>query len=105
MLTLLLGICYLGGVCELDAEECKRNYAKESHDYVLAADAYDACDADLHLSPLPDAPALALLPAPAWRALWAAVVTGSGSEGETWPVPAAPPPRPRLYLRYAVLQV
>ncbi|WP_125921548.1 hypothetical protein [Hymenobacter lapidarius] len=29
MLTLLLGSFYQGGVCELDAAECRQNYAKE----------------------------------------------------------------------------
>ena len=67
LLDLLLGIFCLGGACELDAKECKQNYGKESHDYVLAA-AVDAHDAALHLAPLPDAPAHARL----------AVALGSG---------------------------
>ena len=62
LLDLLLGIFCLGGACELDAKECKQNYGKESHDYVLAA-AVDAHDAALHLASLPDAPAQTL-PAP-----------------------------------------
>lgn len=102
LLALLFGILYPGGACELDAKECKQNYGKESHDYVLAA-AADAHDAALHLAPLPDVPAL--LPAPAWRALWAAVVGGGHLEGETRPVPTGPLPRSRRYLRHVVLQV
>ena len=60
LLALLLGIFYLGGACELDAKECKQNYGKDSHDYVLAA-VVDVHDAALHLAPLPDAPAHARL--------------------------------------------
>ena len=52
LLALLLGIFYPGGACELDAKECKQNYGKDSHDYVLAA-AADAHDAALHLAPMP----------------------------------------------------
>ena len=102
LLALLLGILYPGGACELDGKECKQNYGKESHDYVLAA-AADAHDAALHLAPLSDAPTL--LPGPAWRALWAAVVGKRHLEGETRSVPAGSPPRPRRYLRYVVLQI
>ena len=102
LLTLLLGIFYSGGAFEPDAKDYKQNYGKESHNYVLSA-AFDAHDAALHLALLPDAPAL--LPGPAWRALWAAVVGGRYLEGETRPVPAGSPPRPRRYLRHVVLQV
>ena len=34
LLLLLLGSFYLGSVCELDAAECRQNYAKETHEYV-----------------------------------------------------------------------
>ena len=75
LLTLLLGICYPGGACELDAKECKQNYGKEGHNYVLSA-APDAHDAALRLDFL----------------LGASVL-----------LPAGPPPR--RYLRHTVLQV
>lgn len=48
LLTLLLSICYPGGARELDAKECKQNYGKEFHNYVLSA-APDAHDAALRL--------------------------------------------------------
>jgi len=101
LLTLLLGLCYLGGVCELDAQECKRNYGNESHDYVLAAKS-----ADLHApAPQPDGPAPALPPAPMWRTLRAVVQVAGWAARQTPAVPEGPPPRPRRYLRLAVLQV
>ncbi len=101
LLTLLLGMCYLGGVCELDAKECKQNYAKESHDYLLAADAHDGT---IHVAPQPAAPDALLWPVPAWQTLWAVVFA---MEAANNPAPSreGPPPRPRLYLRHSVLQV
>lgn len=99
LLTLLLGLCYLGGVCELDAKECQRNYGKENHDYVLAAKG-----ADLHApAPQPDAPALP--PVPAWWTMRAVVRAAAWVARQTPAVPEGPPPRPRRYLRLAVLRV
>ena len=99
LLTLLLGSFYLGSVCELDAEECKQNYAKECHAYVAAR-------------PEVNVPAAAGQPAtpaagPAalrWRARWAAAFPATPAD-RAWPRVESPPPRPRRYLWCAVLQV
>ncbi|MEJ7660180.1 MAG: hypothetical protein WKG07_11435 [Hymenobacter sp.] len=57
----LLGLLYLGGVCELDAAEARQNFAHESHEYVTAASTVDV--------PAPasrsDAPAVVLVAGPA----------------------------------------
>lgn len=33
-LILLIGFCYLNSVFELDSNECKQNYGKETHSYL-----------------------------------------------------------------------
>lgn len=99
LLTLLLGSLYLGSVCELDAEECKQNFAKECHAYLAAR-------------PEVDVPAAAAQPAaPAtvaairrWRQVWA-LGYGAAPADRTWPRPESPPPQSRRYLWCAVLQV
>ena len=101
LLLVLLGSIYLGSVCELDAAECRQNYAKESHEHVAACSDVDvsapAAQPDEVPARLPGqwvAPA----PRPAFRSL-------AGSPA-SWPrVANPPPPVRRLYLRYAVLQV
>lgn len=82
LLTLLLGLCHLGGVCELDAKECQRNYGKESRDYVLAAKS-----ADLHAPAPPPA-------APAWRTMRTVVRAAAWVARQTPAVPAARRPDP-----------
>ena len=101
LLTLLLGIFYLGGVCELDAKECKQNYGKESHEYVLSVKS-----TDLHApAPQPDGPVTILLPVPVWQTVRAIERAAEWAACQTPPVPEGPPPRPRRYLRLAVLRV
>ena len=99
--TLLLGMLYLGGVCELDAAECRQNYAHESHEYVTAA---PAVDVSAPAAQPDEVPAVLLvqwngpMPRPTFWSL-------PGSPA-SWPwVANPPPPVRRLYLRYAVLQV
>ena len=101
LLLVLLGSIYLGSVCELDAAECRQNYAKESHEHVAA---YSDVDVSAPASQPDEVPARLpeqwVAPAPrlAFRSL-----TGSPA---SWPrVTNPPPPVRRLYLRYAVLQV
>ena len=97
-LTLLLGSLYLGSVCELDTEECKQNYAKECHAYVAARS-----EVTVPATPQPATPA-AVLAAPRWRALWAAVFPATPAD-RAWPRAESPPPQHRRYLWCAVLQV
>ena len=99
LLTLLLGSFYLGSVCELDAEECKQNVAKECHAYVAARPEVRVPAAATQ----PAAPA-AVLAAPHWRALWAAVFPATPAD-RAWPRAESPPPQQRRYLWCAVLQV
>ena len=99
LLTLLLGSFYLGSVCELDTEECKQNYAKECHAYVAARPEVTVPAAVEQ----PATPA-AVLAAPRWRALWAAVFPATPA-GRAWPRVESPPPQQRRYLWCAVLQV
>ena len=100
LLLLLLGSFYLGSVCELDAAECRQNYAKETHEYVVAR---PGVDVSAPATQFDDAPAAlaeswsGLPPRPSFRGL-------PGSPA-SWPWVANPPPMRRLYLRHAVLQV
>lgn len=98
--TFLLGLLYLGGVCELDQAEARQNFAHESHEYITAAPTVEVPAP----APQPDAPAVVLIagpipaPCPAF--------TGQRGKVSAWPWAANPPPLGRrLYLRYAVLQV
>lgn len=101
LLLLLLGSFYLGGVCELDAAECRQNYAKETHEYVVARSGVDVTTPAAQPDEVADAlPAQWVAPTPrlAFRPF-------AGSPA-SWPwVANPPPPVRRLYLRYAVLQV
>jgi hypothetical protein len=99
LLTLLLGSFYLGGVCELDAAECRQNYAKECHEYVAARVEVDVPAAVQAATPA------AVLAAPLWRALWTVAYGGRPVLCAWARVANPPPPVRRLYLRYAVLQV
>ena len=101
LLLLLLGSFYLGGVCELDAAECRQNYAKETHEYLVARAGVDvsapAAQPDEAPAALPvhwvePVPRLTFRSLPGSPASW------------SW-VANPPPPVRRLYLRYAVLQV
>jgi len=98
LLVLLLGSFYLGSVCELDAEECRQNFAKECHAYVAARP-----EVTVPVATQPAAPA-AVPFAPRWRSLWAAVFPATPT-GRAGPRAERPPPRPRRYLWCAVLQV
>ncbi|WP_035560084.1 hypothetical protein [Hymenobacter sp. IS2118] len=97
----LLGLLYLGGVCELDAAECRQNYAQETHEHVVARTSVDVSAPAAQPDEVPDAlPARWVAPTsrPAFRPF-------AGSPA-SWPwVANPPPPVRRLYLRYAVLQV
>lgn len=101
LLLLLLGSFYLGGVCELDAAECRQNYAQETHEHVVARAGVDVSAPAAQPDEVPDAlPARWVAPTsrPAFRPF-------AGSPA-SWPwVANPPPPVRRLYLRYAVLQV
>ena len=99
LLTLLLGSFYLGSVCELDTEECKQNYAKECHAYVAARPEVNVPAAAAQ----PATPA-AVLAAPRWRIMWAAVFPATPAD-RAWPRAESPPPQQRRYLWCAVLQV
>ena len=101
LLLVLLGSIYLGSVCELDAAECRQNYAQESHEHVavrlgvaVSAPAAQPDEVPARRPRQKDAPA----PRRAFRSLAGAPAS--------WPwVANPPPPVRRLYLRYAVLQV
>ena len=101
LLLLLFGSFYLGSVCELDAAECRQNYAKETHEYVAARPGVDVSAPAAQPDEVPDAlPAQWAAPAP-----HLALRSVAGSP-VSWPwVANPPPPLRRLYLRYAVLQV
>lgn len=101
LLLLLLGGFYLGGVCELDAAECRQNYAQETHEHVVAR---QGVEVSAPAAQPDEMPAELLvhwnepMPRPSFRGL-------PGSPA-SWPwVANPPPPLRRLYLRYAVLQV
>ena len=101
LLTLLLGSFYLSSVCELDAAECRQNYAQETHEHVVARAGVDVSVPAAQPDDAPDA-----LPAqwvaPTSRLAFRPFVGSPAS----WPwVANPPPPLRRLYLRYAVLQV
>ncbi len=98
LLTLLLGSFYLGSVCELDTEECKQNYAKECHAYVAARP-----EVDVPAAAQPATQA-AVVAAPRWRVLWAALFPAPRAD-RAWPRAESPPPQQRRYLWCAVLQV
>ena len=101
LLLLLLGSFYLGSVCELDATECRQNYAQETHEHVVARAGVDVSPPAAQPDEVPaelrvqwNGPT----PRPTFRGL-------PGSPA-SWPwVANPPPPVRRLYLRYAVLQV
>jgi len=103
LLTLLLGMCYLGGVCELDEKEARQNYGKENHDYLLAAKSGGP-----HTqvqAPQPDGPTPALPSLSAGRTSRAVGLVAGWAAHQTPAVPEGPPPRPRRYLRLSVLRV
>ena len=101
LLLLLLGSFYLGSVCELDAAECRQNYAQETHEHVVARAGVDVSAPAAQPDEVPDALSaqwVAPTSRPAFRPF-------AGSPA-SWPwVANPPPPVRRLYLRYAVLQV
>ena len=98
--TFLLGLLYLGGVCELDAAEARQNFAHESHEYVMAAPTIEVSAP----APQPAAPAVVILAGP--NPAPCPVFAGQHGRVSAWPwVANPPPPMRRLYLRYAVLQV
>ena len=101
LLLLLLGSFYLGSVCELDAAECRQNYAQETHEHVVVRAGVDVSAPATQPDEVPDA-----LPA-RWVAPTSRLAFRpfAGSPA-SWPwVANPPPPVRRLYLRYAVLQV
>ena len=96
----LLGLLYLGGVCELDAAEARQNFAHESHEYVTAASTVKVPAP----APQPDALAAIIVAGPSLVPY--PVCAGQHGRASAWPwVANPPPPMRRLYLRYAVLQV
>ena len=98
--TFLLGLLYLGGVCELDAAEARQNFAHESHEYVTAASIVEVPAP----APQPDAPAAIIIAGPSPTPYL--VCAGQYGRVRSWAWVANPlPPMRRLYLRYAVLQV
>ncbi|RSK38329.1 hypothetical protein [Hymenobacter perfusus] len=100
-MLLLLGSFYLGGVCELDAAECRQNYAQETHEHVVARAGVDVSAPTAQPDEVPDA-LLAQWVAPTSRPAFRPFAGSPAS----WPwVANPPPPVRRLYLRYAVLQV
>lgn len=102
LLILLLGLLYLGGVCELDRDEARQNFAKECHDALLTVAAVDPPAA---VATTPTRPGARQRPEPGQRAVWPGVRVGAGA-GAGWPpAPAVPPPLWRRWLRCAVLQV
>ena len=101
LLLLLLGSFYLGSVCELDAAECRQNYAQENHEHIMSRPGVDVSAPAARPDDVPAArPGQWTEAAPrrAFRALAGSLAS--------WPwVANPPPPARRLYLRYAVLQV
>lgn len=101
LLTLLLGLLYLGGACELDREETRRNFANECHEGVLPTAAGEV------------APVVAVRsrprraaggPGPGRRNVWPDLAIEQARRG--WPpAPAEPPPPLRRWLRCVVIQV
>ena len=101
LLLLLLGSFYLGDVCELDAAECRQNYAKETHEYVAARAGVDVSAPAAQPDEAP-----AALPVHWGEPVARLTFRGLPGSPASWPwVANPPPPVRRLYLRYAVLQV
>lgn len=50
---LLVGICYLLSVLELDSNECKQNYGKEQHSHITASKTNDIIYAQVLIADLP----------------------------------------------------
>ena len=99
-LTFLLGLLYLGGVCELDADEARQHYAHESHDYLAAPTTVDVPAPASQSAAPAGAVVVGLAPAPC------PAFVGRRGKRNAWPWEALPPPPLRqLYLRCAVLQV
>ncbi len=89
LLILLLDSCYLGSVYELDAEQCRQNFAKECHTYVGARPEVDVPATQ------PATPA-AVPVTPRRRALRAAArMRKSGSTGAGCKPTQLPQPTPR----------
>lgn len=99
LLLLMLGGFYLGGVCELNAEECRQNFAKECHEYVVARAGVEVPAAEAQ----PATP-VAMRAVPRWRATPPATYAPAPAE-RAWPPAESPPPRRRRWLWCAVLQV
>ena len=96
----LLGLLYLGGVCELDAAEARQNFAHESHEYVTVASTVEVSAR----APQPDALAAIIVAGPS--PVPCPVCAGQHGRVSAWSwVANPPPPMRRLYLRYTVLQV
>ena len=101
LLLLLLGSFYLGSVCELDAAECRQNYAKETHEHVAARPGVDLSAPAAQPDEVP-----AAMPTPWHEPVPRPTAWGRPGPPAAWPRAAKPPPPVRrLYLRYAVLQV
>ncbi len=82
----LLGLLYLGSVCELDATKARQNFAHESHEYVTAAPTVEVPAP----APQPDAPAVVLVAGPIPAPCPAFV--GQRGKVSAWPWAANPPP-------------
>ena len=102
LLTLLLGLFYLGSVCELDREEARQNFANECHEGVLPTAVGEV------------APVVAARSRPRrvtsrserkQRAVWPGIVVEQGARRGWPPAPATPPPPLWHWLRCVVIQV
>ena len=100
-LLFLLGIFYLGSVCELDAAECRQNYAQETHEHIVSQ---TGVELSTPVTQPDEAPAA--LPVHWVEPVPRLTFRSQPDSPASWPwVANPPPPVRRLYLRYAVLQV
>ena len=96
----LLGLLYLSGVCELDADEAWQHFTHESHEYTTAPTSVEVPAPAAQ----PAAPAVVVVAQPS--PVCCPAFRGQRGRASAWPrVAKLPPPVRRLYLRYAVLQV
>ena len=93
----------MGGVCELDREEARQNFANECHEGVLPTAAGEETAPVVVARSRPHR--AAGRSGPGQRAVWPGLTLVQGARRGWPPAPAELPPPLRRWLRCAVIQV